>query len=68
MSVSDIARVYASSLIDIGREKNILPDIEEETKFLADLFTEDDEIRQFFTWKSQMAITPAQQIFPGKSN
>ncbi len=49
MSVSDIARVYASSLIDIGREKNILPDIEEEIKFLADLFTEDGEIRQFFS-------------------
>jgi len=48
VSVNDIARVYASSLIDIGREKNILPDIEEEIRFLADLITADNEVRQFF--------------------
>jgi F-type H+-transporting ATPase subunit delta len=47
VSVNDIARVYASSLIDIGREKNILPEIEEEIKYLADLMTEDKEVRQF---------------------
>jgi F-type H+-transporting ATPase subunit delta len=47
VSANDIARVYASSLIEIGQQNNILLDIEEEIKFLADLITENDELRQF---------------------
>jgi F-type H+-transporting ATPase subunit delta len=47
VSVNDIARVYASSLIDTGQENNILPEIEEEIKFLADLITENNDVRQF---------------------
>jgi len=48
VSANDIARVYASALIEIGQEQNILSDIEEEVKFLADQITESNEIRQFF--------------------
>lgn len=47
MAANDIARVYASSLIDIGQEKKILPDIEEEIKFIAGMITENKDFRQF---------------------
>lgn len=47
MAVNEIARVYASSLVEFGQEKRILPDLEEEMKFLADLVSEDRDLRLF---------------------
>ncbi|MBN2158726.1 MAG: ATP synthase F1 subunit delta [Spirochaetes bacterium] len=48
MAANDIARVYASSLVEFGQEKKILPEIEEEITFLAGLLTENSELRNFF--------------------
>ena len=49
MAANDIARVYASSLVDIGQEKKILPDIEEEIKFIAGIMTDNKDFRHFLT-------------------
>lgn len=49
MAANDIARVYASSLVELGQEKKILSDIEEEIKFLADLVVENKELNLFLT-------------------
>ncbi len=47
MAANDIARVYASSLVEFGQQKNVLPEIEEGIRFLADLVTENNELRLF---------------------
>ena len=47
MAANDIARVYATSLVEFGKQKNVLPELEEEIKFLADLVTENKELRLF---------------------
>jgi len=49
VAVNDIARVYAASLVEIGREKNILPQLEEEVGFVSGLITGDRDFRQFIT-------------------
>lgn len=47
MAANDIARVYATSLVEFGQQKNVLPEIEEGIRFLADLVTENKELRLF---------------------
>ena len=47
MAVNDVAKVYANSIFDIAKEKNILPQIEEELKVVSDLVKEDDSFRNY---------------------
>ena len=47
MAAKDIARVYASSLLDMGQQQKELPEIEEAIGFLADLVKESEEFRNF---------------------
>lgn len=47
MAAKDIARVYASSLVEIGQSMKILPDLEEEIKFVAGVVKEDADFRHF---------------------
>jgi F-type H+-transporting ATPase subunit delta len=49
VAAKDIARVYASSLIELGTEKKILPDLEEEIKFIAGMISDDRNFRHFLT-------------------
>lgn len=49
MAAKDIARVYASSLVDLGTENKILPDLEEEIKFIAGMIADDRNFRHFLT-------------------
>ena len=49
MAANDIARVYASSLVEIGQEKNILDQLAEEVQFLSELFISDSDFRLFLT-------------------
>jgi F-type H+-transporting ATPase subunit delta len=49
VAANDIARVYATSLVEFGQEKKVLPEIEEEIKFLADLVTENKDFRLFLS-------------------
>ncbi|MCU0847205.1 MAG: ATP synthase F1 subunit delta [Spirochaetes bacterium] len=47
MAVNEIAKVYAASLIEIGQKQNILPQIEEEMKFISELFQENHDMKNF---------------------
>lgn len=47
MAANDIARVYASSIFDIAKEKNILPQVEEELKAVSDIIAEDETFRNY---------------------
>ncbi|TFH38271.1 MAG: ATP synthase F1 subunit delta [Chrysiogenales bacterium] len=47
MAAKDIARVYASSLLELGQQHKELADIEEEIGFIADLVKENDDLRHF---------------------
>ncbi|MBP7735297.1 MAG: ATP synthase F1 subunit delta [Spirochaetes bacterium] len=47
MAAKDIARVYASSLVELAQDKKILPEVEEEIGFLADLVKSDKDFRNF---------------------
>ncbi|MCP4131889.1 MAG: ATP synthase F1 subunit delta [bacterium] len=49
MAVNDIARVYATSLVEVGQEKNILPQLEEELKFVSTLIEEDAGMKQYLS-------------------
>ena len=49
MAAKDIARVYASSLLELGTEHKVLPDLEEEIKFVAGMVTDDRNFRNFLT-------------------
>ncbi|MBN2400888.1 MAG: ATP synthase F1 subunit delta, partial [Spirochaetes bacterium] len=44
MADKEVAKVYAGALLDIGVENNILPRIEEELGFLAELIQQDKEL------------------------
>ena len=47
MAVNDVAKVYANSIFDIAKEKNILPQIEEELRVVSDVFKEEDNFRNY---------------------
>jgi F-type H+-transporting ATPase subunit delta len=47
VAVNDVSRVYANSLFDIAKEKNILPQIEEELKVVSDIISEEDDLRKY---------------------
>jgi F-type H+-transporting ATPase subunit delta len=47
VAAKDIARVYASSLGDLGQEKKILTEIEEELKVVSELYAGDKDFRNF---------------------
>ncbi len=44
---NDVSRTYAGALLEIAQQKNILPAIEEEMGFLANLVKEDRELMLF---------------------
>ncbi len=48
MAANDISRVYALSLVEVGQEKKVLTELEEEMKFLAELFSTDRDIHRYF--------------------
>ncbi|MBN1533912.1 MAG: ATP synthase F1 subunit delta [Spirochaetes bacterium] len=69
MAANDISRVYALSLVEVGQGKNVLPDLEEEMKFLSDLFTSDRDVRQYlispaFSKESKREFV--KKVFTGK--
>ena len=47
MAGNDVSRTYAGALLEIAQQKNILPAIEEEMGFLANLVKEDRELMLF---------------------
>jgi len=47
VAAKDIARVYASSLGDLGQEKKMLTEIEEELKVVSELYAGDRDFRNF---------------------
>ena len=47
MAVNDVARVYANSLFDIAKDKNILQQAEDELKAVSDIVAEEDEFRRY---------------------
>ena len=47
MAANDIARVYAASLVEVGQENNILPQLEEEFKFVSSVISEDNDVKQY---------------------
>jgi F-type H+-transporting ATPase subunit delta len=47
VAVNDVAKVYANSIFDIAKEKNILPQIEEELKVVSDIMKEEDSFRNY---------------------
>ena len=47
MAVNEVARVYASSLIEVGQENKVLEQIDEEVKFINEIFSDDRELRLF---------------------
>lgn len=49
MANSDVARVYASSLVEVGQEKKILDQLDEEMGFVSAVFNEDAKLRLFLT-------------------
>jgi len=46
---NDIARVYATSLLEIGQDKNVLAQLEEELGFVSSLLKEDNEFSNYLT-------------------
>jgi F-type H+-transporting ATPase subunit delta len=47
VAAKDIARVYASSLVELGQSMKILPELEEEIKFVAGVVKENADFRHF---------------------
>jgi F-type H+-transporting ATPase subunit delta len=45
--INEVAKVYAGALLDIGKSKNILPELEEELKSVVDVFNEDKEFKLY---------------------
>ncbi len=48
MAANEVARVYASALLDIGQERKILSQLEEELGFIAKLLDDDRDLVLFF--------------------
>ncbi len=49
MAGNDIARVYATSLLEIGQEKNVLSQLGEELGFVSDVLAEDGDFYKYLT-------------------
>ena len=47
MAANEITRVYAKSLVDVGQEKGILDQLNEEIKYISQLIDEDEELGHF---------------------
>lgn len=47
MIENNIARVYATSLLDVAVENNLTEQIQEELEFVAELFAEEDDFRSY---------------------
>lgn len=47
MAAKDIARVYASSLVELGQSMKTLPEFEEEMRFVAGVIKEEADFRNF---------------------
>ncbi len=63
MAVNDVSRVYANSLFDIAKEKNILPQIEEELKVVSDIISEEDDLRKYYNVSKKELVD---RVFAGK--
>lgn len=48
MAANEVARVYASALLDIGQERKILSQLEEELGFIVKLLDDDRDLVLFF--------------------
>ncbi len=48
MIVNEVSKTYAGALLEIGTEKNVLSQIEEEYGILMELISEDDDFVSFF--------------------
>ena len=48
MAKNEVSGIYAGALVEIGREKQILDQIEEELKFVKDLLVEDRDFMLYF--------------------
>lgn len=49
VATSEVAKVYAGALLEIGHEKNAISKIEEELSFLADLLKNDHDLMRYFS-------------------
>jgi F-type H+-transporting ATPase subunit delta len=49
VAANEVARVYASALLDIGQERKILSQLEEELGFVAKLLGDDNNLVLFFS-------------------
>ena len=47
MAVNDVSRVYANSIFDIAKDKNILPQIEDELHSVSAIILEEDDFRKY---------------------
>jgi F-type H+-transporting ATPase subunit delta len=63
VAVNDVSRVYANSLFDIAKEKNILPQIEEELKVVSDIISEEDDLRKYYNVSKKELVD---RVFAGK--
>ncbi len=48
MTDKNIARIFAESLSEVGKEKKVLPKLEDELKKVAELFQEEKELDRYF--------------------
>lgn len=49
VATSEVAKVYAGALLEIGHEKNAISKTEEELSFLADLLKNDHDLMRYFS-------------------
>lgn len=49
VATSEVAKVYAGALLEIGHEKNAISNVEEELSFLADLLKNDHDLMRYFS-------------------
>ena len=69
MAGNDIARVYATSLVEIGTQKNVLSQLEEELKFVADCVSEEKDLQLFLSspgFSKEAKSKFVKDVFSGK--
>lgn len=49
MAANEITRVYAKSLVDVGQEKGILDQLDDEIKTISQIVNEDEKLKLFLT-------------------